>query len=38
VVIPARGTGSLVVKSVGSFDFYCRFHPMMKGTIVVGDG
>lgn len=35
VVIPAHGVGSLVVKSAGSFDFYCRFHPMMKGTIVV---
>lgn len=35
VVIPAHGTGSLVVKSAGSFDFYCRFHPMMKGMIVV---
>ena len=33
VLIPAHGTGSLVVKAPGTVDYYCRFHPMMKGRI-----
>jgi plastocyanin len=33
VVIPAHGSGSLVVKSAGDFAYFCRFHPMMKGKI-----
>jgi len=35
VTIPAHGTGSVVVKSAGAFDYLCRFHPMMKGSIQV---
>jgi plastocyanin len=33
VLIPAHATGSLVVKAPGTVDYYCRFHPMMKGRI-----
>ena len=35
VVIPAHGTGSVVVKAAGTIDYFCRFHPMMKATIAV---
>jgi plastocyanin len=36
VLIPAHGTGSLLIKAAGAVDYYCRFHPMMKGTIQAG--
>jgi plastocyanin len=35
VSIPAKGTGSVVLKSAGTIEYYCRFHPNMKGTITV---
>jgi plastocyanin len=35
VVIPAHGTGSVVVKAAGTVDYFCRFHPMMKAAIAV---
>ena len=35
VMIPAGGKASLVVTGPGTFDYSCRFHPMMKGTISV---
>jgi plastocyanin len=35
VVLPAYKSGSLVMKKAGSFDYYCRFHPDMKGRITV---
>lgn len=35
VQIPANGKGSLTVSKAGTFDYYCRFHPMMKGQIQV---
>ena len=35
VLIPAHGKGSLVVNAAGRFDYFCRFHPMMKGTVSV---
>lgn len=38
VAIPAHGTGTLIVKSAGTFDYFCRFHPMMKGNIQVNGG
>ncbi len=28
-------TARIVMKSAGSFDYYCRFHPNMTGRIVV---
>lgn len=35
VTIPSKGTGSVVLKSAGTIDYYCRFHPNMKGSIAV---
>jgi plastocyanin len=35
VQIPGNGKGSYTVTAAGSFDYFCRFHPMMKGTIEV---
>jgi plastocyanin len=35
VTIPANGKRSLTVTTVGTIDYYCRFHPMMKGQIQV---
>jgi plastocyanin len=35
VPIPANGKGSYTVTAAGTFDYYCRFHPMMKGQIQV---
>ena len=35
VMVPARKAGSLVVQSVGDVEYYCRFHPNMKGRISV---
>lgn len=38
VLIPAGGKGSLVLKAAGAVDYYCRFHPMMKGKIQISGG
>ena len=35
VQIPANGKGSYTVTTAGTFDYYCRFHPMMKGQVQV---
>ena len=35
VAIPANGKGHLTASSAGTFDYFCRFHPMMKGQIQV---
>lgn len=35
VTIAAYGSASLVLKSPGRFDYYCRFHPNMTGSIAV---
>lgn len=35
VLIPVKKTASLVVREVGPVDYYCRFHPNMKGRISV---
>lgn len=36
VTIPADGKGHLTVTAAGAVDYYCRFHPMMKGRIETG--
>lgn len=33
VMIPAGGKGHLTVTAAGGVDYFCRFHPMMKGRI-----
>ncbi|MDT4878876.1 amicyanin: amicyanin [compost metagenome] len=35
VLIPAKGTESLAMREAGQVDYYCRFHPNMKGRISV---
>ena len=33
VLIPAKKTASLVVREAEQIDYYCRFHPNMKGRL-----
>ena len=35
VVIPAGKKARVVVKKTGTFEYYCKLHPNMAGTIVV---
>jgi len=36
VSVPANGKGTLTVPDkAGAFDYFCRFHPMMKGKLTV---
>jgi plastocyanin len=35
VMIAANASASLVLKKAGTLDYYCRFHPNMKGQIIV---
>ncbi|ODT11765.1 MAG: amicyanin [Kaistia sp. SCN 65-12] len=35
VKLPASKSGSLQVTKAGSFPYFCRVHPTMKGTITV---
>lgn len=35
VVIPAHRRARLVLKKSGVFDYYCRYHPHMKGRLSV---
>ncbi|AMS43919.1 cupredoxin domain-containing protein [Aminobacter aminovorans] len=35
VVLPVKKSGSLVVEKAEAIDYYCRFHPNMKGRITV---
>lgn len=35
VDLPPKSQHSMTVKQAGKVDFYCRFHPMMKGTLDV---
>lgn len=37
VMIPANGKAKIVVKAVGTVDYYCKFHPNMVGKVVVED-
>ena len=36
VMIPPRKSASIVLRTAGTFEYYCRFHPNMKGRIAVG--
>ena len=33
--LPVKGEVQMVVEVAGSVDFFCKFHPGMKGTLVV---
>ena len=35
VMLPVRKSGSVVADKAGTVDYFCRFHPNMKGRIVV---
>ena len=35
VMLPAGKSGTLVLEEAGSFNYYCRFHPNMKGRLTV---
>ncbi|HZA00879.1 MAG TPA: cupredoxin domain-containing protein [Hyphomicrobiaceae bacterium] len=35
VVLQPNGSGRVTVKSAGSIEYYCRFHPNMVGRISV---
>src|ERR1700752_4484681 len=35
VMLPPKKTGTLVVTTAGTFEYYCRFHPNMKATLTV---
>jgi plastocyanin len=37
IAIPPKRTGSVVLKTVGVVDYNCRFHPNMKGRVIVED-
>lgn len=35
VMLPPKKSASLVLEKAGAVDYYCRFHPNMKGHITV---
>lgn len=35
VMIPPRKSASLTLKAAGTVDYFCRFHPNMKGRLLV---
>src|SRR3954467_6886815 len=35
VLLPPNKKGSIVVNKAGTFDYFCNFHPNMKGKITV---
>lgn len=35
VMIPPKKSASLTLKAAGALDYFCRFHPNMKGRLVV---
>ena len=35
ITLPAKKSGTLVLKKAGAVDYYCRFHPNMKATLAV---
>lgn len=35
VIIPANKSASVVLQNAGDVEYYCRFHPNMKGRIAV---
>ena len=35
VMIASKQNASMVLKNAGSIDYFCKFHPNMKGRVVV---
>ena len=34
VMVEPKGKGSVTLKSAGTIEYYCRFHPNMVGSII----
>jgi plastocyanin len=35
IMLPLKKSGSVAMEKAGAIDYYCRFHPNMKGRITV---
>lgn len=35
VMLPVKGKGTTILKDIGKIEYYCKFHPNMKGQIEV---
>jgi plastocyanin len=35
VTLPPKQNGQLVLKKPGTTDYFCKFHPNMKGRVIV---
>jgi plastocyanin len=35
VTVPPKSTGKMTLKAAGAVDYFCRFHPNMKGHLDV---
>jgi plastocyanin len=35
ITIASKQNAKLVLKKAGAFDYFCKFHPNMKGRVVV---
>jgi plastocyanin len=35
VMMPPKKTTTSILKKTGTIDYYCRFHPNMKATVIV---
>jgi plastocyanin len=35
VTMPPKKTVTMVLKKAGTVDYYCRFHPNMKATLII---
>ena len=35
IVLPTKKSGHIVVKKAGTIDYFCKYHPNMKGKITV---
>jgi plastocyanin len=35
IMMPVNTTKSMILKTEGTVDYYCKFHPNMTGTIIV---
>jgi plastocyanin len=36
VTIPPKKTVTSILKKAGTVEYYCRFHPNMKATLIIG--
>src|SRR5580698_244360 len=36
VIIPPKKTVTSILKKAGTVEYYCRFHPNMKATLIIG--